>query len=114
MLVLREREGEVFAGHISGVTDFGLFVRLDENSVDGMIHVSELGDDYYLHDERRHRLVGERTGRVWRLGDPIEVRLVRVDLDSMQLQLLPVGVTPDGRANRKKQRPNSRKRKVER
>ena len=101
VLFLREREGEVFAGHISGVTDFGLFVRLDEISVDGMVHISELGDDYYVYDERRHRLVGERTGRVWRLGDPIEVRLARVDLDAMQLQLLPVDVKPDARAARK-------------
>ena len=101
VLFLREREGEVFAGHISGVTDFGLFVRLDEISVDGMVHISELGDDYYEYDERRHRLVGERTGRVWRLGDPIEVRLARVDLDAMQLQFLPVDVKPDARAARK-------------
>jgi ribonuclease R len=101
VLFLREREGEVFAGHISGVTDFGLFVRLDEISVDGMVHISELGDDYYVYDEQRHRLVGERTGRVWRLGDPIEVRLARVDLDAMQLQLLPVDVKPDARATRK-------------
>jgi ribonuclease R len=101
VLFLREREGEVFAGHISGVTDFGLFVRLDEISVDGMVHISELGDDYYVYDERRHRLVGERTGRVWRLGDPLEVRLARIDLDAMQLQLLPVDVKPDARAARR-------------
>ena len=101
VLFLREREGEVFAGHISGVTDFGLFVRLDDISVDGMVHISELGDDFYEYDERRHRLVGDRTGRVWRLGDPIEVRLARIDLDAMQLQLLPVDVKPDARAARR-------------
>jgi ribonuclease R len=108
VLFLREREGEVFDGHISGVTDFGLFVKLDENSVDGMVHVSELGDDYYIYDERRHRLVGERTSRVWRLGDEIEVRLVRVDLETMQLQFLPVGVKPDARAVRKTARPRKK------
>jgi ribonuclease R len=101
VIFLREREGEIFAGHISGVTDFGLFVRLDEISVDGMIHLSELNDDYYVYDERRHRLVGERGGRVWRLGDAITVRLARVDLEAMQLAFLPVGVTPDARAARK-------------
>ncbi len=111
VLFLREREGEEFAGHISGVTDFGLFVRLDEISVDGMVHISELGDDYYQHDERRHRLVGERTGRVWRLGDAIEVRLVRVDLDAMQLQFLPVGIKPDARAVRGKQERSKRGRR---
>jgi ribonuclease R len=100
VLFLHERQGEVFAGHISGVTDFGLFVRLDELSVDGMVHISELNDDYYRFDDGGHRLVGERKGRVWRLGDPIEVRLVRVDLDAMQLQLVPVGMKPDARAAR--------------
>ena len=100
VIYLRERQGEVFAGHISGVTDFGLFVRLDELSVDGMVHISELTDDYYRYDEGGHRLLGERKGRVWRLGDAIEVLLVRVDLDAMQLQLVPVGVKRDARAAR--------------
>ncbi len=108
VLFLREREGEEFAGHISGVTDFGLFVRLDEISVDGMVHISELGDDYYVYDDRRHRLVGERTSRVWRLGDAIDVTLVRVDLETMQLQFLPVGVEPDARAARKSGRPRKK------
>jgi ribonuclease R len=100
VLFLREREGEVFSGHISGVTDFGLFVRLAEISVDGMIHISELVDDYYSYDDRKHRLVGERTKKAWRLGDAIEVKLLRVDLDAMQLQLVPVGMKPDARAVR--------------
>ncbi|HSN56664.1 MAG TPA: S1 RNA-binding domain-containing protein, partial [Candidatus Sulfomarinibacteraceae bacterium] len=111
VLFLREREGEVFAGHISGVTDFGIFVRLDEIAADGMIHLSDLTDDYYVYDERRHRLVGERNGRVWRLGDALEARLVRVDLEAMQLQLVPVDVTPDARAARKTGRPRSRSKK---
>jgi ribonuclease R len=101
VIYLHERQGEVFAGHISGVTDFGLFVRLDELSVDGMVHISELNDDYYRFDDGSHRMVGESKGRVWRLGDPIEVRLVRVDLDAMQLQLVPVDMKPDARAARK-------------
>ena len=101
VLFLRERQGEVFAGHISGITDFGIFVRLDELSVDGMVHISELTDDYYRYDDGGHRLVGERKGRAWRLGDAIEVRLVRVDLDAMQLQLVPVDMKPDARAARK-------------
>ena len=108
VLFLREREGEEFSGHISGVTDFGLFVRLSEISVDGIIHISELVDDYYSYDDRKHRLVGERKGRGFRLGDPIEVRLVRVDLDAMQLQLVPVGMKPDARAARKTGRPRKK------
>jgi ribonuclease R len=108
ILFLADREGEIFDGHISGVTDFGLFVRLDEISVDGMVHISDLNDDYYAYDERGHRLVGERTGRVWRMGDTIEVRLARVDLDAMQLQLVPVGVKPDARAARTTGRPRKK------
>ncbi len=108
VLYLREREGEIFDGHISGVTEFGLFVRLDEISVDGMIHISEIDDDYYVYDDRRHRLVGEKKKKVWRLGDPIEVLLARVDLDAMQLQLVPVGVKPDTRAARKSGRPRKK------
>jgi ribonuclease R len=111
VLFLREREGELFAGHISGVTDFGIFVRLDEIAVDGMIHLSDLNDDYYVYDERRHRLVGERKGRVWRLGDAVEVRLMRVDLEAMQLQFVPVDVKPDARAAKKTGRPRSRSKK---
>jgi ribonuclease R len=102
VLFLRERQGEIFSGHISGVTDFGVFVRLDEVAADGMIHLSELTDDYYRYDDRRHRLVGERSGRVWRLGDAVRVRLVRVDVEAMQLQLVPVDVKPDSRAVRGK------------
>jgi len=76
-----------------------------------MIHLSELTDDYYRYDERRHRLVGERNGRVWRLGDAIRVQLVRVDLEAMQLQLIPVDVTPDAKATRKTGRARGKARK---
>jgi len=111
VLFLRERVGEIFAGHISGVKAFGLFVRLDEISVDGLIHISELTDDFYEFDEVRHRLMGERHRRVWRLGDAVRVRLVRVDLDAMQLQFVPVDMKPDARAARggKSGRPGRRR-----
>ena len=97
-LFLRDRVGEVFSGRISGVMGFGVFVELDEVFSDGLIHISDLEDDYYTFDEGRHRLVGERTGRTWRLGDPVKVRLVRVNLESFQVELAPVGVKPDRRA----------------
>jgi len=90
VLFLRERVGEVFRGHVAGVTEFGLFVQLDELFVDGLVHITELVDDFYVHDLGRHTLVGERTGRTWRLGDAVEVRLSRIDLDTMQLALVPV------------------------
>jgi ribonuclease R len=97
-LFLRDRVGEVFTGRVSGVVAFGVFVQLEEVFADALIHIKELLDDYYEFDERRHRLVGERTGRVWRLGDKVKVRLMRVDLDSFQIEAVPVGLKPDRRA----------------
>ncbi len=87
MRFLANRVGDVFTGRISGVTDFGLFVQLDEFAVDGLLHVADLGDDYYEHDAVSHTMVGTRQARRWRLGDALEVRILRVDQEAMQLQL---------------------------
>ena len=73
---LADRVGAAFAGRISGVTRSGLFVKLAETGADGFVPASSLGADYYRHDEARHALVGQRGGEVFRLGDPVEVRLV--------------------------------------
>ena len=72
---LAERQGAEFDGRITGVTRFGLFIRLAEVGADGLAPVSTLGDEYFIHDERTHALVGERTGRRWRLGAQVRVRL---------------------------------------
>ena len=97
---LAGREGDTFHGHITGVTAFGLFVTLEEVFIDGLVHISELVDDYYEHDEAGHRLVGQRTRRTFRLGDRIEVCVLRVDTESMQVELVPVGIKPDRSAAR--------------
>jgi len=110
-LFLRDRVGEVFNGRISGVTGFGFFVELDEVFADGLVHIKELLDDYYEFDEHRLRLVGERTGRVWRLGDTVKVKLARVDMDSFQIQVLPVGIKPDRRAMQGKDRRSKTRRR---
>ena len=65
---LEDRVGAEFAGRITGVTRFGLFIRLDETGADGLIPVSTLGGEYFVHDDRAHALVGERSGKRWRLG----------------------------------------------
>ncbi len=88
---LVSRVGEVFDGTVSGVADFGLFVQLDEFLIDGMVHISELLDDYYHYEDERHRLKGERTGRTWRLGDRITVQLASVDVGELKVELVPVG-----------------------
>lgn len=70
--------GEEFAGTISGVTAFGLFVAM-ENGIEGLVHVSSMDDDYYRYDEDRYALIGQRTGKVYRLGDAAAVTLVKVN-----------------------------------
>ncbi len=68
--------GAEFDGRITGVTRFGLFVRLTDTGADGLAPVSTLGAEYFIHDDKAHALVGERTGRRWRLGAPARVRLM--------------------------------------
>ena len=72
---LSERIGAEFSGRITGVTRFGLFVKLAETGADGLVPVSSLGDEYFVHDDKAHALIGQRTGRRWRLGTAVQVRL---------------------------------------
>jgi ribonuclease R len=73
---LSDRVDAEFEGRITGVTKFGLFIRLGETGADGLVPVSTLGGEYFVHDERSHALVGERSGRRWPLGLAVTVRLV--------------------------------------
>ena len=73
---LSDRVGAEFAGRVTGVTRFGLFIRLEETGADGLVPVSQLGDEYFVHDDRAHALVGQRSGRRWTLGRMVQVRLV--------------------------------------
>lgn len=78
--------GEEFDGTIVNVTDFGLFVRLDDNCCEGLIHITDLvKDDYMLYDAKNFRLIGERTGRTFTIGDRLHVRLSRADIDKKQI-----------------------------
>ena len=86
---MREHVGGTFSGTITGVVPFGLFVTLDEYFVDGLVHISELGRDYFQFDGARHMLLGERTGKRFRLADRLTVKLVRVDLDTRKMDLVP-------------------------
>ncbi|MDQ8027504.1 MAG: ribonuclease R [Brevundimonas sp.] len=72
---LEDRVGATFTGRITGVTRFGLFIRLDETGADGLVPVSTLGNEYFTHDDRSHALVGERSGLRWTLGRTVEVKL---------------------------------------
>jgi ribonuclease R len=86
---MRDQVGGSFGGVITGVAPFGVFVTLDEFFVDGLVHISELGRDYFQYDAARHLLIGERTGKRFRLADKIKVKLVRVDLESRKIDLVP-------------------------
>jgi ribonuclease R len=76
---LAEHINDQFTGKINGVTRFGLFVTLDENGADGLVPMRSLGGDFFVHDEKQHALVGRRTGRIYRLGAPVTVRIVEAD-----------------------------------
>ena len=86
---MRDLVGGSFSGTITGVVPFGLFVTLDDYFVDGLVHISELGRDYFQYDAVHHVLLGERTGKRFRLADRMTVKLVRVDLDQRKIDLVP-------------------------
>ena len=78
-LYLADRIGAVFTARVNGVTRAGLFVTLSETGSDGLVPMRSLGDDFYVHDEKHHRLVGRRFGRSFTLGDPLTVRLMEAN-----------------------------------
>jgi ribonuclease R len=101
---MMDKIGEEYDGYISGVTNFGIFVELIEFYVDGLVHITSLGNDYYHFDAAHHRLMGERTRQIYRLGDKVRVRVVRVDLDETKIDFELVGVESTGRGKAPKQR----------
>ncbi len=82
---MMDRIGQTFDGIITGVTGFGIFVELADIYVEGLVHVTALQNDYYQYDAARHRLVGERTRRIYRLADKVRVRLLNVALDNRKI-----------------------------
>ncbi len=82
---MQDKIGEVFEGTVAGVTSFGVFVALDGVYVEGLVHVTELGNDYFNYDKARHEMVGERTGARFRLGDRLTVKVARVDLETSKI-----------------------------
>jgi ribonuclease R len=91
---MQDRIGEEFAGSISSVVPFGIFVALDDVFVEGLVHVSELGHDYFHFDEAAHAMVGERSGRRFRLSDRVRIQLVRVDMEQNKIDFRLVEETP--------------------
>jgi ribonuclease R len=82
---MQDRVGEEFTGSISSVVPFGIFVALDDVFIEGLVHVSDLGQDYFHFDESAHAMIGERSGRRYRLSDRVKVQLVRVDMEANKI-----------------------------
>ena len=82
---MQDRIGEEFDGSVSAVVPFGLFVALDDVFVEGLVHISDLGSDYFHFDDAHHTLVGERTGERYRLSDRVRVQLVRVNMEASKI-----------------------------
>ena len=101
---MQDKVGETFTGIISTVTNFGLFVELDDVYVEGLVHVSALKSDYYHFDQAKHKMVGENSGRSYRLGDPIEVLVARVDLDDRKIDFTLPDLGDDGFRSAKKKK----------
>jgi len=84
---MADKVGDEYEGYITGVAPFGLFIELVEHYVEGLVHVSSMADDYYRFEEQLHVLRGENTKRVYRLGDKVQVQVVRVDMERRQIDL---------------------------
>jgi ribonuclease R len=82
---MKDRLGEEFTGTISGVTSFGIFVTLDDVYVEGLVHISELGHDYFHFEQDKHRIMGERTRKVFQLADRVNIKVVRVDIETSKI-----------------------------
>lgn len=86
---MSDKVGKVYDGVISGVTDWGLYVEINENKCEGMIPIRELDDDFYELDEKNYRLIGRHTGREYRLGQQISIIVARANLERKQLDFMP-------------------------
>ncbi|MEM9171548.1 MAG: ribonuclease R [Pseudomonadota bacterium] len=100
---MQKHVGERFDGLITGVTHFGLFVQIGDLQVDGLIHVSTLGSDYFQHEPERQRLVGQRSGQSFALGDTVTVVVDRVDLEQRQIDFV-LFDRPASASNRRRRR----------
>jgi len=100
---MKDKVGEEYGGFVSGVTSFGFFVELKDYFVEGLVHVSMLTGDYYIFDEKRHTLTGERTKKSFRLADEVRVKVAGVDLERRRIDLV-LAQEEDGAGKKKRRR----------
>jgi len=85
---MKDRLGDVFSGTISSVTGFGVFVSLDEIYIEGLIHVTDLGNDYYVFNKSKHALTGERSGKSFGMGDRVKIKVAKIDMELSRIDLI--------------------------
>ncbi|MCG7543253.1 ribonuclease R [Pseudoalteromonas sp. MM17-2] len=105
---MQDHVGMHFGGVISSVTNFGLFVRLDDLQIDGLVHIANLGDEFFHFDGAKHCLVGEHSRTVYRMGDKISVQVASVSLEERRINLALAQQEPDRYARRKAKKPSVR------
>lgn len=111
---MKKHEGDVFEGVISGVASFGMFVELD-NTVEGLVRMSSMVDDYYVYNEKQYSLIGERTRKIYRIGNAVKVQLVKSDVDARQIEFV---LVEDGKEEAEKEmadtkRPKPKRKKID-
>ena len=112
---MMDKVGETFEGIISTVTSFGLFVELNDIYVEGLVHVTALKSDYYHFDAAKHMMTGENSGKTYRLGDPIEIVVARVDLEERKIDfVLPESENNTSEKPRKKKKKTNKPKKKDR
>ena len=99
---MRDKVGEIFGGKVSRITNFGIFVTLDNVHIDGMVHVSDLGEDYFQYREDLMAMVGERSGVRFSVGDRVQVKVARADLDTCRIDLVLESEPPKAKKRSKK------------
>jgi len=82
---MQDRIGDEYDGTVSAVTSFGMFVAIDDIFIEGLVHVSELGQDYFHYDPAKHMMLGERTGKRYRLGDRVRIKVMRADIETSKI-----------------------------
>ena len=109
---MQDKIGMVLEGMVSGMSSFGLFVMLDNLYIEGMIHISELGQDYYHYRPEIMAIEGERTKVSYKIGDRMVVKVVRADLDTCRVDLLPITASSEKSKNNGNKRKSTTKKVV--
>jgi ribonuclease R len=102
---MQDRIGDEYNGTVSAVTSFGMFVAIDDIFIEGLVHVSELGQDYFHYDQAKHMMLGERTGKKYRLGDRVRIKVMRADIETSKIDFSlveAIGSVEDTNAPKKK------------